>query len=330
MSRRAGYPGTFWPSKHHELGLRAALLPGDDGRSAWRLWRDRLDLEDLDASTYRLLPLVAYNLTALGVDDPHLGRLAGVRKRTWYDNQLNFAQLGSVLQYLEAKGIPTMVPTAALAVTVYPDAGLRPTVEFGVLVPFECTTRARRALEADGWTRSAARSGGLRGVHADILRRGNGSRIDLHRQLMPDLLYRRRRPEQLSAEIWQCAVPVSIGGVDTRALGFAHQLLHVCVRGAYAWDADRVGWVADAVHVLRTTGRTGVALNWNDLLRLAQARRVSRAAEMTLRYLAETFGAAVPAAVLAELARSPVTPSERALFWVHPRYGRLRSSMRTS
>ena len=85
MSRRAGYPGGLWPDEHHELLLRAALLPDEDGWAAWRSLRDRLDPDNVDSETYRLLPLLAFNLGRMGVSDSLLQRLRGIRRRTWLE-----------------------------------------------------------------------------------------------------------------------------------------------------------------------------------------------------------------------------------------------------
>jgi Uncharacterised nucleotidyltransferase len=331
MSRRAGYPGTFWPSEQQELALRAALLPGNDGRSAWSSWRDRLDIDAVDAGTYCLLPLIAHNLQVSGVDDPLLGRLAGIRRRAWYQNQLSFSRLGSMLQQLEIQRIRALVLNgAALAVTAYCDAGLRPMTDLDVLVTFEDTARALQVSEADGWIRAVRHRRVVRGVRAEALCRGGYQRLYLHHHVLPALVY--RRAERSSAELWQAAVPICMGGVDTRALGSAHQLLHVCVQGASA-AARQIGWVADAVHVLRASEQVGVPLDWDGLVRLARTGGVSLAAAATLRYLAETFGATVPAAVLADLTRSPVTARDRALFSARscrPALGRAPQSGRES
>src|SRR6201999_3135874 len=58
-----------WPTRHQELLLQAALLPGERGDAAWREVRPRLDVAQMDGATLALLPTLRRNLVTRGVED---------------------------------------------------------------------------------------------------------------------------------------------------------------------------------------------------------------------------------------------------------------------
>jgi hypothetical protein len=107
--RRTGFTGDIWPDDIQELLLRAALLPGDDGASAWAAVRPRIDIDRLPGELHRLMSALSKALVACGVNDPELSRLKGVYQFSWYRNQLLFADGARLIGALEGVGIPTML-----------------------------------------------------------------------------------------------------------------------------------------------------------------------------------------------------------------------------
>ena len=77
-----GDPATdaLWPTPAQELLLRSALLTGPGALEAWQRWKSQHDLveSELDHGSFRLLPLVYRNLSAQGIEEPHLARLKGI------------------------------------------------------------------------------------------------------------------------------------------------------------------------------------------------------------------------------------------------------------
>ncbi|MFM5969685.1 MAG: hypothetical protein ACKO9X_03730 [Dolichospermum sp.] len=73
--------------------------------TAWQDWRDSVDIETLDASSYSLLPQLYQNLLAHGVDDTEMSRLKGIYRRNWYANQLKLKSLKAILSSLKDIGI---------------------------------------------------------------------------------------------------------------------------------------------------------------------------------------------------------------------------------
>ena len=133
--------------------IRAALFDGEDALAAWREWRAVADLDDLDAASDRLLPLLYRNLVRFGVDDPWLGRLRGIYRFHWVRNQVLKQSGASALVTLAEAGIDTVVlKGAALGELHYRGVGLRPMNDVDILVPRARALDAMNALQEAGYT----------------------------------------------------------------------------------------------------------------------------------------------------------------------------------
>jgi len=120
---------------------------------AWEQWRNREDLDFLDHSSNRLLPLLFHNLEKHGVADEVMLRYKGTFRKNWYKNQLLFAELKEVVQLLQNEGIETMVlkGSALLLSKTYPSYGLRPMADLDVLVPASQIAKAIEVLDENNW-----------------------------------------------------------------------------------------------------------------------------------------------------------------------------------
>jgi hypothetical protein len=295
--------GPAWPDERQALLLRAALNVDHDGRAAWERWkRGGGDVERLDRASYRLLPLLYRSLSAGGVDDPELPRLKGVYRRFWYTNQLLYRRAAEALGALADAGLETLVlKGAALSALHYRDPGARPMDDVDILVRTPSAAAAIGVLRSAGWTLKSELSVDrlVRSRHAQPLVHADGTNLDLHWRAFP----RAARDD----DIWRAAVPVTVGGVSSRALAPADQLLHVCVHGLGLVPAPG-RWVADAVTVTRAAGDR---LDWSRLVQQAVARRATLLMHGALRYLRDAFALPVPETTLAALRAVPTTWMER-------------------
>ena len=267
-----GLVGAFWPTDRQRLLLRAALLQGESGAEAWGELRPSFRLDDLDTASTALLPLLHRQLERRGVDDPLLPRLSGVYRRTWYVNQLRLDGVRGTLDVLQRAGLdPLVVQSWELPVRWYGDLGLRPAAELHVLV----------------------RPGG-----ADRA----GERCVIHTRLFDD--FRGVEPEDL----WEGAIELEVGGVATRTLGPADELLDVCVRGARTNDWPSILWIADAATVVVAAGSQ---LDWERLVRQARRIRATLRLRDALVFLRDELEAAVPDDVVPALEATPTTRRER-------------------
>jgi hypothetical protein len=293
------------PGPEQLLVLHAALDEPGVALTAWERWRAAVDLDDADAGTVRLLPLVYRNLgpDSLGPEDSK--RLKDIYRESWGHNQLLFKRAAEVVVLLERAGIETLVlKGASLAALSYRDAGARPMDDVDVLVPLVRARAAIEALGAAGWIPAHDDPDAWTQVHHSLGYSGaRGGELDLHWFA----LWQPARDEGL----WRAARPFELAGAVTRAPCAADQLLLTCVHGVPWSPMPPFRWIADAVAVIRSAGDT---LDWDRLAAEAERRRLTVALGAALAYLREEFDAPVPPSLPARLESVSAPRHERAAF----------------
>ena len=185
---RIGAVSGWLPTPEQELLLQAALGRGDEVSRYWPEWRRRVDLDDVELASFRLLPLAYLNLREHGIEDPDLGRLKGVYRQAWARNQLQQQGLDEALRLLHGSGIETMLlKGSALLHGVYSSPAARTMEDLDVLVAPERARRAIDTLVASGWDifpDEVIPDSRLPLMHAVHLRRSLAEwiNIDLHRR----------------------------------------------------------------------------------------------------------------------------------------------------
>lgn len=293
------------PTPEQLLVLHAALDERDAAHAAWERWRERVEFDDVDHGSTRLLPLVYRNLGPDDLDPEVAGRLKGLYRRAWSHNQLIFRRAAEAIAVLEPAGIRTLVTKgASLALLSYGDVGVRPMDDVDVLVPIERTADAIEALRAAGWSPDHDDPASWTEVHHSLGFAGpSGGNVDLH-------WFALWQPAD-DGELWGASLPLELADAATRAPCAADQLLLACVHGTPWSPLPPFRWIADAVTVVRAAGED---LDWERLAAEAERRRLTVAAAAALAYLAEEFSVAVPAATLERLRASPASRHERAAF----------------
>ena len=274
-------PGRL-PSDEQLLIIRAALLPGPEGQQARSAWLENAKIERLGKASRRLLPLLYDRFKTDGVNHSLLPMLKGVKRHTWYRNQLLFRCASEAIGTLAERGIESMViKGAAIATTYYHDASLRPMEDADLLVRYEDAPAAVALLRKKGWAPLDQRAcipaffhKIYKYEHAMHLRHPSGQDLDLHWNLLP-LCFGSEENE----DFWAASRPALFNTRTVRTLDPADQLLHICVHGA-AWDPlSPIRWIADAVVVIRATPN----LNWERLLRQAKQRELTLTSVITLK-----------------------------------------------
>jgi hypothetical protein len=204
--------GSFWPGERQKLLLRTATAGGEASAEAWRRLRPQLDLDRLELGSFPVLPLVHRQLERLGIEDPYIPRLAGIRRRTWTLNRLGLDALAPALRALE-------------------DAGAEPVV-------------------VGGWQFPAHYYGGDFGLQQVdglevLVRPGFAEPCDavLHQRFARDF----STPER---EIEPETIEITLGETKARGLAPTDELLRVCLAGARAHEPPNIIWLADALAVL--------------------------------------------------------------------------------
>ena len=299
-------PHHFLPTPEQELLLKAALLDGDAAAESWLAWRERINIENVDFASQRLLPLLHHRLVSLGVSHADLQRYQSVARFIWLDNHLRIRQIQEILRLLKKAGIAAMpLKGFALASLYYGDFRLRAMNDFDVLVPTDRAADACHALMAVGWrpaNQDLLHSGRCWSTrHAIQFQDAQGYEIDLHWHVLYECCW----PDADDA-FWRHAQPLQLGAMPTRTLSDTGHLLHACLHGGRPNDVPPIRWIADAIMILRKGG-----VDWDRLLEQGKAFDLVHRLQRTLGYLHRTFPGALPGGVMAKLESMPPSRRER-------------------
>lgn len=294
------------PTLEQTLLLRACLLSGADAATAWQAWRGRVVFDDMDAGSFRLMPLLHHNLRRENIDDPLLGRIKGIYRQIWSRNQLLFHESAAVMLAMQAADIPVLVlKGATLANKLYPDAGQRPMADFDFMVPFAETGRAHEILRQCGWkyVEAVPLERTVWSSHASKWDNKNARQIDLHWHLLPGW-----RLPGVDDDVWTRAAKVQIAGSPFPSMSATDLLWHVCAHGAIGDEVPSIRWVADAWMILHHDREP---VDWEQFLESVQRRSLGFSVGCALRYLKDGFNAPVSVRVLETLESVPPSWLER-------------------
>jgi hypothetical protein len=299
------------PDEGQLLLLDAALGQGESAAQSWAEWERRYKLDRPDEGSYRLLPLVYRNLATQGFSGPEWNRLKGIHRRAWSENQVLFHRVRPLVEELAARDIPVMLlKGAALASLVYPDAGCRPMRDVDLLVPAKFAPEAFRLVEERGARSLYFRprdisDGFLRFRHAMDFELGGGGFVDLHWHVLHLCCH-----ESADALFWEETEAFPFGGLEVETCGATGQLLQICTHGIVGSPVPPVRWIADAVLLLRS----GRVVDWKKLAAAAERWDIVPYVRQALAILRERFAAEIPAWVVEDLGRAPVSGAAQAEF----------------
>lgn len=304
LSRRWPVPGkrvsaraSWLPSPEQETLLEAAIATNaGEAQRAWERWNAMTALDRAGPVSFNLLPLVYRNLTNLGAAGKDIDRLRGVYRYTWSRNQLLMRTGARAIDALDRAGIASLVlKGAAVTILQFGDLGVRPMVDFDLLVPRQQAYEAIDALSAFGFDPDERFPDPEQRVpvhHSTEFVDSDESPIDLHWyslwQSAPDDDY------------WHGAVPIRIAERKSLALCPSDQLLHTCAHGTY-WDqTGTLGWIADSAKLVLSEEDP---IDWRRLCAAVERRRLASSILPPLTYLRDRFDLPIPAGVLAEIRR---------------------------
>jgi hypothetical protein len=253
-------------------------------------------------------------------------------------NRLLFARMSDLLHSFHLAGIKTLLlKGAALILLHYKDPGLRPMVDFDILVPTEKAAAAMKLLSELGWvskvarperfsaTRSPAKSTWMPRMrpveeftsnyfsvrHAHEFLSPEGPICDLHWHL-----FQGSANPDADHEFWEGAVGTMIGQASTLALNPTDQLFHVCVHGVRWNFVPPLRWIADAATIMDTAESE---INWNRLIALAQEHGQVVPLKNTLAYLRRQLHLPVPPTVMQAFQNLPVSHVMRLEYRIRTR-----------
>jgi hypothetical protein len=227
------------------------------------------------------------------------GRLGQEHHDTALRNLGNYGEFRRVARILDDAGIPFIALKGLhLADLVYGDIGLRPMSDLDILVARAQLEPALAALRAGryGYNETlAASSDAMANVNEIVLvREDHGGQLDVHWRLNEP----REAADELLAQVWRCARPAHLGGVQALVLSPEFLLLHVCAHFAcsdvFAFNIRPLCDIAEIV-------RTHPALDWAVVIEHGLRYGWTRGIAAALRLAHDQLAVPVPGRALAAL-----------------------------
>jgi len=306
------YKGKGWPTREQELLLNASLFSGEEALKSWKKWTDLIDVHRIDQASYRLLPLAVHNLEKEGIKDPFLTRFRGLKKKTWYKNQILFKTLKDVLLLFHKNNIRTMVIKGAALIPLYfKDLSIRPQNDVDILILPEQVSSASRILKKAGWDIKGRPKKGIKKETlfvrpAATFEKGTISSIDLHWHAVKECVY----PES-DHGFWENARPMKIDEIDTSVMSPSDQLYLTCIhasRHQANWEPLlSVIWISDCVYILRESYNE---IDFHRILDQAQKHNLVLPLRIAFDYLNQEFDAAFPPEFMNHLKKARISAIE--------------------
>ena len=293
------------PNNEQKLLLQAALWQGEAAIDSWQTWRTSVNIDDIDRESYRLLPLVYRNLSALKVTDSHLGRLKGVYRRTWVENQVFFQQIASILDSFQAAGIETMLlKDAALNLYYYQDYGLRTIENLDFLVNSKDVLNAIPLLQKLGWEiQGNIANPKIPFTHIVGFKKEPKQYLNLRWHL-----YGEGFNENGENQFWQSAILTQVNNLPVYVLSPTDQLFYTCGSGIFRNTVSPVRRLVDAAIAIYTYPDR---IDWHQLIKLAENYRLILALKTQFIQLSEILNAPIPDSILLELKNLSVSQMEQ-------------------
>lgn len=296
-------------ARHDPAALTVVSEALDAGRVTWADLLRRLADARLEGLAYPVLcdrPWVPMSVVA---------ELRQAHARQAVANTVLLRAFAAALGRLTAAGIPTIaLKGAALVDAVYGSLGQRPMNDLDLLVPADRAAAAAELLLADGyvWAAPTDLAAALAFENELMLRRPGpiDTVLELHWHLVNAPYYQRRIPMDW---FWDTALPLRVGGADTRTLGPEAQLLYLCAHLVlhHGQQADlELRLLADIAAILRSAAAADRAIDWDLVLRQARDWDLVIALRRALFQAVERLDAPVPDTALEALGRLRPSASE--------------------
>ncbi len=291
------------------LLLQAAFATGAQAETAWRLWQDRVPIDDIDAESQRTLPQLHLNPAA---DTSVDSRVQGLYRRAWYSNTLLLEQVRPLLDRLKASGVRAVAAkqTAAVVKT----RACYPLDRFHLLVADRELERTMVALREMSWV--SARPPRF----AEVALRG----IEFKRN---GFLVQLSCEPALNNEFWSRIERAESDAGEFEVPGQPDQLLEAAAP-AYAWHRTSMYQrLLEALIVIRLSEHEP---DWSALARIGANAGSTLPLADTLEYLARDFAVVLPAGYLAALRDSLATPRQKGEYRLKRRASSLWQRIRLS
>jgi hypothetical protein len=294
----------FNPSQEQQLLLQAALLQGEAAINSWQKWKTLVNIDDVDQESYRLLPLLYRNLSAHNLTDPYIGRLKGVYRRTWVENQVWFQKIRSILGSFQETNIKIiMLKDPALNLHYYQDYGLRYINHLDFLINSKDVLIAIKLLQKLGWiAKEKIPNPTVTFSHYIGFENESKQYLSLRWHLFADGFN-----QNLETEFWQSAILTQVSDFPVYLLSATDQLFYTCVFGGLTNSISPISRLADAAIAIQSYPSE---INKNQLVTLAEKYRFILLLKMRMIQLQEILNPPISSAILPELENLSISKFE--------------------
>lgn len=308
MTRPRGLLPTF-PTRHDKEILWASAPGLSEATGHWQRWLAEADLNDVDAASFGLLPLVYQNLARENYSGRELGKLKGIYRQAWYRTRLIEQLTEQLMGELGDEAHPILFGDPAVARWAVTKTVGRPVDSAKVLVPAGRVIPVLDRACQLGWTLSNGDYPDLELHGSKALVRDGGLKVGIHWYLGGRHAY--AGPDD---PYWISAVGGWRGDPHLKTLSAADQLLSTLMLGFEPPPELALRWIVDALALI---GQAGERVDWDRLSVRAEDMGQALAVADTLRVLSAFAPEQIPSIVIGRLGDSPLTT--KAAHWVRRR-----------
>jgi hypothetical protein len=118
---------TYLPNVREEYLLKSCIGKHEESIVNWEQWKSLVKWDDIDKSSFRIVPFLYHSLMDAGVNDNLLNAYKGVLKKTWYNNSTMLNRMSTLIKNIneELNITPVIIKGAALNNSYYKHKGLR-------------------------------------------------------------------------------------------------------------------------------------------------------------------------------------------------------------
>lgn len=285
------------PDPSDRLLLRAALDPPAEALACFARWRERIDLNDVAGTSFRLLPLVYHHIGAIMPDDAIKARLRGIARHAWLRSRSRWHLCSAAIDRLAQRGVPFMLTKGTALVVLFGGVmELRVQSDCDILVPPDHAGAAVETMFELGFVAPRLAPGTFhvedhRSMHGldFALAAGEFGLLDLHWRPLLDV-----ESEALAEEFFERANAETLNGRAVHVPSLEHVFLQAAIHGSKFEEPLRHDWMADCHLMMRLAGER---IRWRGLWASAERHGLAGLLEETLDLLADTVLPPLPSRV---------------------------------
>ena len=300
------YPSAVWPEGVHLALMRAALLDGPAAVAAFHEWRDAIIFDDLDPASFRLQPLLRWNMNRLGLKDPLMARLDSVSRFLLVETTMKLDLLRRLSAALHGMDVPCLLlKGAAIGQRYYPHPSLRPMADCDLLIRDERHLFAMEKLFAAGW-RTNGEDNAVRHYSSDLWHPPFPT-------IFVELHWRSGIESTLSDDrmMWAASEELLFHTMPCRAFCAEDEIIHACRHGlSWSPESPPMRWLVDCAMIIR---QAGPRIDWHRLAERARAMEQTLCVRHSLEWISREGCAPIPAKALQKLQSQRTRRRERRI-----------------